>query len=189
MPHADSSFLPPDIKTKAQLWDHIYQQLEVLIEGQRQWVSNLANASSLIYHTLASFEGFGTGDSAVNWAGFYLTSELFPNPTPELSPKLLLGPFSGRPACQFIRASPGRGVCADAFVTGKTVLVPDVHTYPGHIACDGGTNSEIVAPVFNSVGNTIGVLDLDCLKRGGFDETDREGVEKIAGLIGRGCDW
>ncbi|KAG8679374.1 hypothetical protein FRC08_017018, partial [Ceratobasidium sp. 394] len=131
---------------------------------------------------------FGTGESAVNWAGFYLSSDLFPRSQPSTTLTLLLGPFSGRPACQFIRAQPGKGVCADAYVTRKTVLVRDVNSYPGHIACDGATQSEIVAPVFAGE-KVVGVLDLDCLKLGGFDEVDREGVERIAGLLGRGCDW
>ncbi|KAG8689640.1 hypothetical protein FRC09_012339 [Ceratobasidium sp. 395] len=190
MPHADSSLLPAEVTTRAQLWDHIYEQLELLIEGQRQWVSNLANASSLIYHSLASFSEFGTGESAVNWAGFYLSSELFPHAQPTSTPTLLLGPFSGRPACQFIRAQPGKGVCADAYVTKQTVLVRDVDSYPGHIACDGATKSEIVVPVFKGgEGEVVGVLDLDCLKLGGFDEVDKEGVEGIARLLGRGCNW
>ncbi|CAE7057838.1 unnamed protein product [Rhizoctonia solani] len=190
MPHADSSYLPEHVKTKSQLWAHIHEQLGYLIVDQRQWVSNLANASSLIYHSLASFPEFGTGDSAVNWSGFYLSAGLFPNSKPDLSEdKLLLGPFCGRPACQFIRAQPGKGVCADAFVKQSTVLVKDVHSYPGHIACDGGTRSEIVSPVFAADGRIVGVLDLDCLKEGGFEEVDREGVERVAKLLGDGCDW
>ncbi|CCO34098.1 Free methionine-R-sulfoxide reductase Short=fRMsr [Rhizoctonia solani AG-1 IB] len=190
MPHADSSYLPEDVTTKAKLWAHIHEQLGYLIAGQRQWVSNLANASSLIYHSLASFPDFGTGDSAVNWSGFYLASEFIPHSKPDPSnPRLLLGPFCGRPACQFIRAQPGKGACADAFVNKSTVLVKDVHAYPGHIACDGGTRSEIVSPIFAADGRVVGVLDLDCLKEGGFEEVDREGVEKIAKLLGEGCDW
>ncbi|KAF8596452.1 GAF domain-like protein, partial [Ceratobasidium sp. AG-I] len=175
---------------------HIHTQLVAFIEDQRQWVSNLANASSLIYHSLASFPEFGTEDSAVNWSGFYLVSDLFPQPkssttsTPKTdTPILLLGSFSGRPACQFIRAVRGKGVCADAFVTQETVLVQDVHSYPGHIARDGATRSEIVARVFaGDSGRIVGVLDLDCLKEGGFEDVDREGVERVAKLLGEGCD-
>ncbi|CAE6471246.1 unnamed protein product [Rhizoctonia solani] len=193
MPHADSSYLPEDVTTKSKLWAHIHEQLGYLVVDQRQWVSNLANASSLIYHSLASFPEFGTGDSAVNWSGFYLAAELFPHPPnskPDLSePRLLLGPFCGRPACQFIRALPGKGVCADAYVNKSTVLVKDVHAYPGHIACDGGTQSEIVSPLVAADGRVVGVLDLDCLKEGGFEEVDREGVERIAKLLGEACDW
>ena len=129
--------------------------------------------------------------------GFYLVSDLFPQPkssiasTPQSAiPTILLGPFSGRPACQYIRAVRGKGVCADAFVTQATVLVRDVHSYPGHIACDGATRSEIVAPLFSGdSGRIVGVLDLDCLKEGGFEDVDREGVERIAKLLGEGCDW
>ncbi|KAG8732815.1 hypothetical protein FRC10_000601 [Ceratobasidium sp. 414] len=139
MPHADSSLLPAGVTTKAELWAHIYEQLETLIEGQRQWAS-----------------------------------------------------LSKKSSCQFIRAQTGKGVCADAYVTRKTVLVQDVNSYPGHIACDGATQSEIVAPVFaggEEGGKAVGVLDLDCLKLEGFDEIDREGVERIARLLGRACDW
>ncbi|GAB1527577.1 hypothetical protein RhiTH_010753 [Rhizoctonia solani] len=156
MPHADSSYLPDSVITKAQLWAHIHEQLGYLIASQR----------------------------------FYLASEFVPHSKPDPSgPRLLLGPFCGRPACQFIRAQPGKGVCADAFVNKSTVLVKDVEAYPGHIACDGGTRSEIVSPIFAADGRVVGVLDLDCLKEGAFEEVDREGVEKIAKLLGEGCDW
>ena len=104
--------------------------------------------------------------------------------------KLLLGPFCGKPACQFINAAPGRGrgVCADAYMQRKTVLVPDVNQYPGHIACDGETKSEIVCPLLLE-GHCVGVLDLDCLAINGFDEDDRLGLEKITRLIIDSCDW
>lgn len=104
--------------------------------------------------------------------------------------KLLLGPFCGRPACQFIVTAPGKakGVCADAYVQGKTVVVPSVEEYPGHIACDGLTKSEIVCPLISKE-RRIGVLDLDCLALDGFDDTDREGLERIAALVVQSCDW
>lgn len=101
---------------------------------------------------------------------------------------LLLGPFSGKPACQFIRAQLGKGVCADAFVSRKTVIVEDVNAYPGHIACDGGTKSEIVLPILVN-GETIGVLDLDCLAVAGFSDEDQEGLENIVKIITDSCDW
>lgn len=110
--------------------------------------------------------------------------------------KLLLGPFCGKPACQFIQVAPGRakGVCAAAFVQRSTVLVKDVENYPGHIACDGDTKSEIVVPLILDVPGSaepivLGVLDLDCLAVGGFDEEDQEGLEKIAQMIMQACDW
>jgi len=106
----------------------------------------------------------------------------------------LLGPFCGKPACQFITTAPGkaRGVCADAYVQRKTLVVADVDGYPGHIACDGETKSEIVVPlVLEVAGQTIvlGVLDLDCLAIGGFDDEDQAGLEKIAKLVVNACNW
>lgn len=132
--------------------------------------------------------------------GFYVDSNLFPTPSrtpiratplPTGTTRMLLGPFCGKPACQFINTTPGkaRGVCADAYISRRTVLVPDVHTYPGHIACDGGTNSEVVVPLLLPDGSAIGVLDLDCLAKDGFGEDDRVGVERIAKLVVQACDW
>jgi L-methionine (R)-S-oxide reductase len=112
----------------------------------------------------------------------------------DLSSRLLLGPFCGKPACQFIDTSPGRsrGVCADAFTSRRTVVVLDVDAYPGHIACDGQTKSEIVCPlILRSSGKEVGlgVFDLDCLARGGFDDDDRTALEKIVELVVDACDW
>lgn len=182
-------------------------------------VSNLANASALIYSSLLAFPEFGSGDSAVNWcgkllksvhylrllieSGFYIDSPFFPSPRLSHSPgsngnpdpaRLLLGPFCGKPACQFIHTAPGkaRGVCSDAYIQQKSILVPDVGAYPGHIGCDGNTKSEIVCPLFieKDAGRIgVGVLDLDCLALGGFSEEDRRGLEKIALLISKACDW
>lgn len=206
MAHADASLVPSTITTKSQFWDHVYSQLESLLEGQRHWITNLANASSLIYNCLLAFPAyFGSGDRAVNWCGFYILPSLFPHPqftTPTSSQpsvsrdkgNLLLGPFCGKPACQLInlQADKARGVCADAFIHGKTVIVRDVNTYPGHIACDGSTNSEIVCPLIYQGSDgpfVFGVLDLDCLALSGFDEDDQAGLEQIAKLIVRSCEW
>lgn len=111
-----------------------------------------------------------------------------------LSHRLFLGPFCGKPACQSIDATPGRGqgVCADAFMSRKTIVVRDVEAYPGHIACDSNTKSEIVCPlILRSSGKEVGlgVFDLDCLAQGGFDEDDKTGLEKIAQLVVDACDW
>lgn len=138
--------------------------------------------------------------------GFYLNADLFP--IPKLSPKaaageqtaqparLLLGPFCGKPACQLINVAPekARGVCADAYLQRKTVLVQDVEAYPGHIACDGETKSEIVCPLLLTLAGeeserALGVLDLDCLALSGFDESDKVGLERIAKLVVDACDW
>ena len=107
---------------------------------------------------------------------------------------LLLGPFCGKPACQMINTTPGkaRGVCADAYMQRQTVLVPDVDAYPGHIACDGETKSEVVCPLLVRIGDTdvaVGVLDLDCLALNGFTEEDKAGLSKIARLVANACDW
>ena len=136
-------------------------------------------------------------------SGFYVVPSLFPTPKIRMdhsaasnpsSSRLLLGPFCGKPACQFIDTTPGRGrgVCADAFLSRRTIVVPDVDAYPGHIACDGDTKSEIVCPlILKSSGNEVGlgVLDLDCLARSGFDDDDRTGLERIAQLVVDACDW
>jgi L-methionine (R)-S-oxide reductase len=105
--------------------------------------------------------------------------------------RLLLGPFCGRPACQFINITPGklRGVCADAFLQRRPLVVPNIDEYPGHIACDGETKSEIVIPLVLKTGEAIGVLDLDCLALNGFSDEDKEGLEKIARLISDSSDW
>jgi L-methionine (R)-S-oxide reductase len=110
--------------------------------------------------------------------------------------RLLLSPFCGRPACQYIDVSPGKqrpGVCADAYLARRTVLVTNVHQHPGHIACDGRTKSEIVCPLLLERGDgdvfVVGVLDLDCLAFGGFDLDDQEGLENIAKLLVEACDW
>ncbi|KAG1736027.1 hypothetical protein EDB19DRAFT_1723253 [Suillus lakei] len=188
MPHADVSLVPDSIKTKSEFWTHVHDQLEILMGGQRHWVSNLSNAASLIYSSLQAFpSNFGDGERSVNWCGFYLISSLFPLPRftddTSMDPKsqthastnMLLGPFSGRPACQWIEVSPRpRGVCGDAFVKR------------------GDTKSEIVCPLILRKGGediVLGVLDLDCLAIGGFDVDDQVGLERIAALIIRSCDW
>ncbi|KAF9218787.1 GAF domain-like protein [Gyrodon lividus] len=205
MHHADASLVPPEIISKPDFWNHVRTQLELLLADQRQWVTNLANASSLIYNSLGAFP-VRLDNAPVNWCGFYLVSSLFPDPrgTGEISGnertvspnknKLLLGPFCGKPACQFINVSPerARGVCADAFVRRQAILVENVDDYPGHIACDGDTKSEIVCPLILRNGSdqiVLGVLDLDCLALGGFDEEDKIGLESIADLIVKSCDW
>ncbi|KAJ6538891.1 GAF domain-like protein [Mycena vulgaris] len=202
MPHADSALVPETITTKAEFWAHTYSQLDMLLDS-RNWITNLANSASLIYTSLLAFPPhFGNGQRAVNWCGFYLDSELFPQPTNRGPPgenvpggRLLLGPFNGKPACQYINTTPGkaRGVCADAFLQRRTVVVSDVESYPGHIACDGETRSEVVCPLIlrldDGTVRVFGVLDLDCLVVDGFDDEDKTGLEKIAELLVRACDW
>ncbi|KZT10898.1 GAF domain-like protein [Laetiporus sulphureus 93-53] len=204
MPHADSALVPPGLDQPA-FWNHVHDQVQLLLDGQRDWITNLANASSLIYNSLLAYDAhFGSGPRAVNWCGFYIISQLFPSPQITRSRsdesrlvnsnRLLLGPFCGKPACQFINTTPGkaRGVCADAFLKKSAVLVRDVGTYPGHIACDGETKSEVVCPLIVDVSGeqtVVGVLDLDCLAPGGFSEEDEHGLTRIARLVANACDW
>jgi L-methionine (R)-S-oxide reductase len=131
--------------------------------------------------------------------GFYIHSKFFPVPrlgsaTTEDVDRLLLGPFCGKPACQYIQVDPtkARGVCAGAYLQRQTLVIADVDSYPGHIACDGDTKSEIVIPLILDVGGesyALGVLDLDCLALNGFDDEDKVGLEKITTLLVNGCDW
>ncbi len=135
----------------------LVKQLISLSEGVPQRVSVLANASALLYDSLAD----------LNWAGFYLAVENV----------LWLGPFQGKPAC--VKIPFGRGVCGTAAATGETQLVPDVHAFKGHIACDCASNAEIVVPVFK--GETLfGVLDIDSPVTGRFTAEDRAGLEAFA---------
>ncbi|KAF7376588.1 GAF domain-containing protein [Mycena sanguinolenta] len=200
MPHADSALVPETITTKAEFWAHTYSQLDALLDSdQRNWVTNLSNASSLIYNSLLAFPAhFGNGQRGVNWCGFYLDSPLFPlsSKSKPVSSRLLLGPFNGKPACQYINTAPGkaRGVCADSFLQRRTVVVTDVESYPGHIACDGETRSEIVCPLIlssdgDNTSRVLGVLDLDCLAVEAFDDEDKAGLEKIADQLVKACDW
>lgn len=135
-----------------------YKMLCKLLEGLTQDVphpiANLANASALLWQELPN----------LNWAGFYLLE----------GETLILGPFQGKPAC--IEIPVGKGVCGTAVQAGKTLVVPDVHQFPGHIACDCASNSEIVVPIYKN-GEIIGVLDIDSPQFDRFSEEDRLGLE------------
>ena len=135
-------------------------QLEGLINGVPHFISNLANASALLYDTLQD----------INWAGFYLMQ----------SGRLVLGPFQGKPAC--IEIPVGKGVCGTAVERNETVIVKNVHEFPGHIACDGASNSEIVIPLRKD-GKIIGVLDIDSPKFSRFSEEDMQGLENFAHIL------
>lgn len=147
-----------------------------LLEGQRNWVCNTANAASLLWHM---FKALPAPSSSVNWSGFYVLDKLKPN-------QLILGPFHGKVACQTIAI--GKGVCGTAASKAETVLLQDVETFPGHIACDSDSKSEVVVPIVLR-GKVVGVIDIDCAENGGFDEHDREGLEKLAKLLADACDW
>ena len=133
---------------------------EAKTQGILPYCANLSNLSALIFQTLDD----------LNWAGFYLRE----------GETLVLGPFQGRVAC--IEIPLGRGVCGTAAEEDKTQLVPDVHAFPGHIACDGASNSEIVIPLHRG-GEVVGVLDIDSPLLGRFSETDKAGLEALAAVI------
>ncbi len=135
-------------------------QLSALIHGVPHRIANLANAAALLYHTL---EG-------LNWAGFYLLENDI----------LVLGPFQGKPAC--IEIPMGRGVCGTAAAEDRTQLVHDVHQFPGYIACDDASNSEIVVPI-HAGGQIVGALDLDSLHARRFSEEDRAEMEGFVGVL------
>ena len=148
---------PAGHASKGELYRDLASQLRGLLEGERDPVANAANASSLLFHSLPD----------LNWAGFYLLR----------GGELVLGPFQGKPACVRIRV--GQGVCGTAAARRASVVVPDVHAFPGHIACDSRSNSEIVVPVTDGQGRLIAVFDVDSTEFGSFDAVDAEQLEKI----------
>ncbi|ODM17587.1 hypothetical protein SI65_07262 [Aspergillus cristatus] len=181
MPHADSSYFAPGL-SKDEVYTQMIEQTRGLIYGQRNWVSNLSNTASLLWHTYAVLP------SNINWAGFYIRDDKFPpTSTPQSSDRvLLLGPFQGKPACQLIHF--GRGVCGTAAAKKETVVVDDVMAFPGHIACDAESRSEVVVPILVG-GETVAIIDIDCTEEKGFDEVDRKHLETLAGVLAEGCDW
>ncbi len=145
---------------KAGLYAELEKALRALLDGERDFIANAANTAALLYATLPD----------VNWVGFYRL----------VGGELVLGPFQGKPAC--VRIPLGRGVCGTAAARRDTVLVPDVHNFPGHIACDSASNSEIVVPLVRD-GQLLGVLDLDSPKLGRFDAADQISLEKLAEMV------
>ncbi len=153
-----------DLKTqatdKAELWRDLVAAADALTFGERDAVANMANVSALLFDWLPD----------VNWTGFYRL----------IDGELVLGPFQGKAAC--IRIALGSGVCGTAAATRQTQIVADVHAFPGHIACDAASVSELVAPVVHG-GALIGVIDLDSPTAGRFDVEDGAGCEALAALI------
>ena len=152
--HIDST------QPKPELYRELVRELSALIAGEPDVIANLANASALLYHSLPD----------LNWAGFYLLKQ----------GELVVGPFQGKPAC--VRIAIGKGVCGTAAERRATVIVRDVHEFPGHIACDAASNSEIVVPMVKN-GELLGVLDLDSPKLARFDEQDRQGLEQFVAAL------
>ena len=151
--------LPQD---KAAAYAELAASLRALLDGERDLVANAANMAALLYWSLRD----------LNWAGFYIVE-------PERG-DLLLGPFQGKPAC--VRIPIGRGVCGAAAQRRETVVVRDVHAFPGHIACDSASNSEVVVPIVRD-GRLLGVLDLDSPLHARFDDEDARGLEALVRIF------
>lgn len=146
--------------SKVAMYEDMGDFIGGLFYEERNAIANMSNLASLLYHIMPE----------VNWAGFYLYTD----------EQLILGPFQGKPAC--IRIALGKGVCGSAAADRITQLVSDVHAFPGHIACDGDTNSEIVVPMVKD-GRLIGVLDIDSPIKERFDEEDQKALEAIVALL------
>ena len=146
--------------SKSELYDQIAAQLSSLLAGERDLVANAANFAALVFHSLPD----------LNWAGFYFVKDS----------ELVLGPFQGKPAC--MRIAFGRGVCGFAAAKRATTIVPNVHEFPGHIACDMESKSEIVIPLMKG-GHFIGVLDLDSPMLARFDAADAAGLETLLKIL------
>ena len=150
--------LKPHVYTsKREHYEDLAQQARGLLAGEHDLIANAANFGALIYHSLPE----------VNWAGFYLYD----------GNELVVGPFQGKPAC--VRIALGRGVCGTAAQTRVTQVVRDVHEFPGHIACDSASQSEIVVPLVAADGTLIGVWDVDSPLVARFDEEDAKGMEAL----------
>ncbi|AOO82007.1 GAF domain-containing protein [Bosea vaviloviae] len=144
---------------KAEFYRELSQQLEALLAGEGDAIASAANTSALLFQMMPG----------LNWAGFYIMRD----------GELVLGPFQGKPAC--VRIPVGRGVCGAAVERRQSMLVEDVHAFPGHIACDAASRSELVVPLLRD-GKVVGVIDLDSPQPAWFDEADQAGIEAIASI-------
>lgn len=159
-----STWQPPalsDARDKPAVYRALRQSLAGLLDGETDFIANAANLAALVYATLPD----------VNWAGCYLLR----------GPELVLGPFQGKPAC--VRIALGRGVCGAAAARREALIVPDVHAFPGHIACDAVSRSELVVPIIApGVDQLLGVFDLDSPLPARFDAADRDGIQALVRL-------
>lgn len=149
-------------KTKDDFYEDLCNTLRALISDEKDWLANLANASALLWMMLDD----------INWSGFYFYK----------NDQLVLGPFQGKPACTHIEL--GKGVCGKAAITRETQVVENVHEFPGHIACDSQSNSEIVLPIIKN-DKLIGVLDIDSPLYSRFDQTDRKYLEEFVAILNK----
>ena len=146
--------------SKPEVYENLARQLGALLESERDFIANAANFSSLLFHSLPD----------LNWVGFYLYK----------GGELVLGPFQGKPAC--VRIPFGKGICGTAAEQQQTILVANVHDFPGHIACDSASNSEMVVPILKG-DRLLGVLDLDSPIFGRFDEEDARGLNQLVEIF------
>lgn len=147
--------------SRKENYELVKKQLQALLHGEKNQIANLSNTSALLNQFL----------DRINWIGFYLMDE---------NNELVLGPFQGLPAC--VRIPLGKGVCGTSAKTKETLRVEDVHQFPGHIACDAASNSEIVIPLIKD-GKLLGVLDIDSPDKNRFDELDQEKLEEITAIL------
>jgi GAF domain-containing protein len=159
---ATGAYLP-----KPERYAELRLRVQGLLEGEHDWLANLANVTAAVYEWLPD----------LNWAGVYLLK----------GGELVLGPFQGRPAC--VRIAVGSGVCGTAVAEDATQVVADVHAFPGHIACDPRSRSEIVVPMRDANGRVVAVLDLDSDRPATFDEEDRLGLEALVAHVAQAIDW
>ena len=156
-----------DTTNKAEFYRELTSQLGGLLTGERDFIANAANTSALLYQMMPD----------LNWAGFYFL---------RANDELVLGPFQGKVAC--VRIPKGKGVCGAAVQRRETVLVEDVHAFPGHIACDSASRSELVVPLIAD-GKVLGVIDLDSPLPSRFDADDQAGIEKVAAIFLAATDF
>lgn len=149
-------------KIKSEFYEYLCNTLTALISDEKDWLANLANASALLWMMFDD----------INWSGFYLYK----------NDQLVLGPFQGKPACTHIEL--GKGVCGKAAISRESQVVENVHEFPGHIACDSQSNSEIVLPIIKN-DKLIGVLDIDSPLYSRFDQTDRKYLEEFVEILNK----
>jgi len=152
--------VPIESASKSALYAELAEQARGLLAGERDRIANAANFAALVWYALPD----------INWCGFYFFD----------GTELVVGPFQGKPAC--VRIAIGKGVCGTAAATRKTQLVEDVHAFPGHIACDAASRSEIVVPLIAN-DRLIGVWDVDSPKRARFDDEDRDGMQRLCAIF------
>ncbi|HNE60473.1 MAG: GAF domain-containing protein [Rubrivivax sp.] len=156
---------PLSATDRSEQYAELARQVDGLLHGETQLIANAANFAALVFHALPE----------LNWCGFYFAE----------GQELVVGPFQGKPAC--VRIAFGRGVCGTAAATRQTQVVPDVHAFAGHIACDSASRSEIVVPLLRRDGSLLGVWDVDSPRPARFDEVDRVGMQALCARFLRAC--